>query len=237
MKGTWHLGDLHPLSKPCKKVVGWDVPTANSRQEVQESCPATAEKKQAKKQGNEGNMGCAHRYRRQNGRGTYWRRGIRHGPLWLKHKGEYGHNTWHFGPPTPGPPQLCFSPCLPTSFAPAERRKPTLPVPWMVTLVHAWTTSPFPDPAQSSEDSQPQICHPSCLCTLSGCRASGCRISPPSFPSLPVPLVPSTAEIPPCVGILQGWEGGSGAGGARQRGGGAEGVRLPAPLRSIFHSV
>lgn len=44
--GTRHLGDLHPLSKPCKKVVGWDVPTASSRQEVQESCPVTAEKKQ-----------------------------------------------------------------------------------------------------------------------------------------------------------------------------------------------
>lgn len=54
MKGTWHLGDLHPLSTPCKQVVGWDVPAASSRQEVPESCPVTAEKKQAKKQGNEG---------------------------------------------------------------------------------------------------------------------------------------------------------------------------------------
>jgi len=46
--GTWHLGNLHLLGKPCNKVVGRDVPTASSRQEVQGSFPVTTGKKQSK---------------------------------------------------------------------------------------------------------------------------------------------------------------------------------------------
>lgn len=44
---TWHLGDLQTLGIPCNKLVGRNVPSASSRQEIQGSHLIITGKEQA----------------------------------------------------------------------------------------------------------------------------------------------------------------------------------------------
>lgn len=83
-----------------------------------------------------------------------------------------------------------------------------LQVPWMVTSVQAWTAASFSDPAKSSEDSQTQFCCSSCLCALSGWRASVLGISTP-HPNPCLSSSSTTTEIQGCTGIhvCSRWKG------------------------------
>lgn len=121
-----------------------------------------------------------------------------------------------------------------------RERKQLLPIPRLMTLVQAWRDASFSDLAKSSEDRQPQFCHPSCLCALSGWKISGSGISYPSTPVPPFfpPLTTTILHRHPCVqeiereGVVEEMLR------VRDSGEGVpRGVRLEAPLQIIFLSV
>lgn len=120
-----------------------------------------------------------------------------------------------------------------------RERKQLLPIPRLMTLVQAWRAASFSDLAKSSEDSQPQFCHPSCLCALSGWKTSGLGISYPSTPVPPFfPTTTTSLHRHPCLlemeregvveEMLRVHDSGEGV---------PRGVRLEAPLQIIFLDV